>query len=392
MHVLALSTLFPNPANPRFGTFVARSLEALTRQSDWQVTVVNPIGIPPIAFGKYRELKELPPVAQEGPLTVHRPRFTLIPKIGARRNAAAIAKAALPLITTIHHAEPIHVIHAEFFFPDGPAAAIIADELGLPLSIKARGSDIIHWGTHDFAREQILAAADQASGLLAVSGALADDMVAIGIERDKITIHYTGLDRDRFRPLGHPQLRTQLAKRLDFALTDNAPLLVCVGNLIATKGQDIALRALAQLPDARLILVGKGELADNLRALAAELGVDDRVHFTGSVDHDVMPLILSAADAMVLPTQREGLANAWVESIACGTPVVTTDVGGVREIVTSDAAGRIVERTPEAFADAVRAILANPPKPEDVAEAAHAFSWEENGRALAAYLAKLSRA
>ena len=327
MHVLALSTLFPNPANPRFGTFVARSLEALTKHSDWHVTVVNPIGIPPIAFGKYRELADLPPVAQEGPLTVHRTRFTLIPKIGARRNALTIARAALPLIRTIHQSEPIHAIHAEFFFPDGPAAAIIAEELGLPLSIKARGSDITHWGSQDFAREQMLEAASRASGLLAVSGALADDMAALGMERGKITIHYTGLDRDRFRPLGHTQLRAQLAKRLGFALPDKAPLLACVGNLIATKGQDIALRALAQIPEARLILVGKGELADDLHTLATELGVGDRVHFAGSVDHDVMPLILSAADAMVLPTEREGLANAWVESIACGTPVVTTDVG-----------------------------------------------------------------
>ena len=97
-HVLALSTLYPNKANPRFGTFVARSLEALARHTDWNVTVVNPIGIPPVAFGKYRELTELAPVAVESGVTVHRPRFTLIPKFGARRNASAIAKAVLPLV------------------------------------------------------------------------------------------------------------------------------------------------------------------------------------------------------------------------------------------------------------------------------------------------------
>ncbi len=65
-----------------------------------------------------------------------------------------------------------------------------------------------------------------------------------------------------------------------------------------------------------------------LRALAVSGGVADRVHFAGSLDHDVMPLILSAADVMVLPTLSEGLANAWVEALACGTPVVTCDVGG----------------------------------------------------------------
>ena len=389
MHVLALSTLYPNAANPRFGTFVARSLEGLAKHTDWDVTLVNPIGVPPIAFGKYRELTDLEPVAVENGVTVHRPRFTLIPKFGARRNAGAIAKAVLPIVEEIHARQPIHAIDAEFFFPDGPAAAIIAEATGIPFSIKARGSDISRWKKLEYACEQILDAAERADGLLAVSGALADEMAQLGMDRDKITVHYTGLDRDRFRPLRHTQLRAQLARQLGFVMPDNVPLLACVGNLMERKGQDIAIKSLAQLTDARLVVVGKGEIEDDLRDLAASLGVGERVHFAGSVDHDVMPLILSAADVMVLPTVSEGLANAWVESIACGTPVVTTDVGGVREIITSDTAGRLVERNPEAFTAAVRDILNNPPSPEDVAATVEHFSWEANAKALGAHLQKL---
>ncbi|WP_335682290.1 hypothetical protein [Porphyrobacter sp. HT-58-2] len=145
-HVLAISTLYPNPVNPRFGTFVARSLEALAKRGDWRVTLINPIGLPPLALGRYRPLADLPEVAGEGGVTIHRPRFTLIPRIGARRNAAAIARVVLPLVRRIHAEAPIDVLDAQFFFPDGPAAAIIAGEMGLPLSIKARGSDITFWG------------------------------------------------------------------------------------------------------------------------------------------------------------------------------------------------------------------------------------------------------
>ena len=388
-HVLALSTLYPNPVNPRFGTFVARSLEALAKRGDWRVTLVNPIGLPPLALGRYRPLADLPAVSEEGGITVHRPRFTLIPRIGARRNAGAIARACLPLVRRIHAATPIDMLDAQFFFPDGPAAAAIAQAMGLPLSIKARGSDISFWGEQDFARKQMLGAAQTATRMLAVSRDLAGQMAAMGMDAERITVHYTGLDRDRFRPFGHTQLRAQLSRELGFEMPDNAPLLACVGALIERKGQGIAITALREIPGARLVLIGKGEDEARLRALAVSEGVADRVHFAGSIDHDLMPLILSASDVMVLPTVSEGLANAWVEALACGTPVVTCDVGGARELISCDTAGRLVARNPVAVAAGINAVLANPPAREAVAALTEAFSWDANAAALAAHYERL---
>jgi glycosyltransferase involved in cell wall biosynthesis len=261
--------------------------------------------------------------------------------------------------------------------------------MGLPLSIKARGSDITYWGRQDFAREQMLEAAAHADGLLAVSGSLAEEMALLGMERGKIRVHYTGLDRDRFRPLEHTQLRAQLSKELGFRLPDNNPVLACVGALIERKGQDIAIAALAQIEGARLILVGKGEDRDHLEQLASDLGLSDRVHLTGSLDHDLLPLVLSASDVMVLPTANEGLANAWVEALACGTPVVTCDVGGASELITNNTAGRLVARTPEAVAAGVRNVLNNPPMREAVAALVERFSWQTNAIELAAHYESL---
>jgi glycosyltransferase involved in cell wall biosynthesis len=382
---LVLSTLYPNPVNPRFGTFVARSIEALAKPGDWRVTVVNPIGLPPLALGRYRALADLPGVAEEGGITVHRPHFSLIPRFGARLNAAAIARAAGSLVRRLHAETPFDIVDAQFFFPDGPAAAIIARELGLPLSIKARGGDITFWGLQAFARTQMVEAARQAAGLLAVSRDLAAQMAAMGMPEDRIALHYTGLDRDRFRPFDHPQLRRQLSDELGFAMPTGVPLLACVGALIPRKGQAVAIKALHMVPDARLVLIGKGEDEAALRALTASEGLTERVFFAGSIDHDLMPLLLSAADVMVLPTNNEGLANAWVEALACGTPVVTCDVGGARELIASETAGRLVERTPEAVAAAVNAILAAPPAREAVAALTEGFSWDANAAALAAH-------
>ncbi|MGY6552510.1 MAG: glycosyltransferase [Erythrobacter sp.] len=236
----------------------------------------------------------------------------------------------------------------------------------------------------------MLAAAGAAAGLLAVSDELARQMAAMGMDAAKITLHTTGLDRDRFRPLAHPQLRRQLAGQLGFALPDRAPVLACVGALIERKGQAIAIAALAQLPDARLILVGTGPDEAALRAQAVQAGLGERVHFTGSLDHDVLPLVLSAADVMVLPTANEGLANAWVEALACGTPIVTCDVGGARELVTCDLAGQLVERTPDAVASGVRAVLAADHPRESVAALTDQFSWDAHAAALAAHFAALA--
>ena len=387
--LLSLSTLYPSAARPRFGVFVSQSMEALAARDDWDVTVVNPVGLPPVIAGEYRALADAAVDEERRGVMVHRPRFTAIPKVGGRLNPGMMVRAVLPLARKLHAQQPFDMIDAQFFYPDGPAAAAIADELGLPLAIKARGADIHYWGARGYARKRMLSAARRASRLLAVSEALAEDMVALGMEREKIAIHYTGLDRDRFRPLQNAGLRRMLGEKLDLPLGEKEPLLATVGALIERKGQDLVLRALAELPDARLLLVGKGPDESKLRALAADLGVADRVHFLGPVDHDLLPLVLSAADAMVLPSASEGLANAWVEALACGTPIVIADVGGARELVRGAAAGLMVARDPAAIAEGVRTILYNPPVPTETAKIVEHFGWASHAEALDAIYSEI---
>ena len=206
----------------------------------------------------------------------------------------------------------------------------------------------------------------------------------------KITVHYTGLDRRLFRPLGRAESRARLAQELGFAVPPDAPLLASVGALIPRKGQQFAIRALARLPSAHLVLVGAGPDRAALEALTGEAGLAQRVHFVGSLDHTLLPVVLSAADAMVLPSASEGLANAWVEALACGCPLVITEAGGARELVTRPEAGRIVARDADAIAAAVRELIDHPPSREAVAACAARFSWEANAAELAAYYDRLA--
>lgn len=387
--VLVLSTLWPNATQPRFGTFVARSIEALNRETHWQPVVINPIGLPPVALGNYAALKQAAEAGHENGLEIHRPVFRLLPKVGGRLNPALIARAVMPLAERLHREQPFDLVDAQFFYPDGPAALRIAQKLGLPLSVKARGADIHYWGARNYGREALTETARNAAGMLAVCGALADDMAALGIPRDRVTVHYTGLDRDRFRPLRHTQLRANLGAEFDIPISAKDELLVSVGALIERKGQELVIKALGDLPEARLLLIGKGPDEACLRALAKSEGVSDRVHFLGSLDHDLLPLALSAADAMVLPSSSEGLANAWIEALACGTPLVITDAGGAREVVTSSKAGVIVARHTDALRKGIRLVLDQHHKPEDVAACVGRFSWQANGEALGAYYDRL---
>lgn len=388
--VLSISTLYPNSHTPRFGTFVARSLEALAARGDWSVTLINPIGVPPIAFGKYRPLAAAAVDGLEHGVSVFRPTFPLIPRLSARVNWATIARSIMPLARRLHAEDPFDLVDAQFFYPDGPAAARIARELGVPHSIKARGSDISYWSQKPYARRQMAAAARDAAGLLAVSEALASDMARLGMDSSKITLNYTGLDRDRFRPLDHAVIRRRLGRELGLLLPDDQPLLATVGALTARKGQGLVIASLPQLPGAQLLLIGKGEDEAKLELQARQLGVADRVHFIGAVDHDLLPIILSAANAMVLPSSSEGLANAWVEALACGTPLVICDAGGARELVTGPNAGLIVEHTVDAVTKGIRQILANLPPAEAVAEMAQRFSWAENAASLARYYDRIT--
>ena len=160
--------------------------------------------------------------------------------------------------------------------------------------------------------------------------------------------------------------------------------------MIAIKGQALAIEALAAIPAARLALAGCGPDEPALRALAARLGLAERVLFLGQIDHAKLVQWLCAADAMVLPSTREGLANVWIEALACGTPLVIPDIGGAREIVRDSSAGRIADRTPQAIAAALSDLLADPPQQADVARNAERFSWEENAAQLAAHFGKIA--
>jgi teichuronic acid biosynthesis glycosyltransferase TuaC len=390
LRVLTLSTLFPDASRPNFGVFVERQTMELARRSGIEATIVAPLGIGPWPLsrkGHYATLSDLPMQETWKGLEVHRPRFTVIPKIGGRWHVDSMTRAITPLVRKLHAEKPFDVIDASFFFPDGPVAARLSKMLGIPFSIKARGADIHYWGTAPATAKQVLDAGRKASGLLAVSAAMKESMIALGMDGEKIRVHYTGVDLDRFQPMDKSIVRQELGiKDID------AKLILCVGALIPRKGQDLLIQSLRKLPGYGLMLAGAGPAKDSLQKLATCLGVDNRVTFLGAVPHTDLPKLFNAADVMALPSASEGLANAWVESLASGTPIVISDVGGARELLNDPAAGRIIERNSGDIAHAIRELLDHPIDRDAVRAAALRFTWATNGDALVEHLREIANA
>ncbi len=381
LRVLTLSSLFPDETRPNFGVFVERQTLGLAAAEDVTVRVVAPVGLPPWPLRRHRHYRapaSLPRAETWKGLHVVRPRFTTWPGTKGRFHVAALIRALAPLLDDMRRDFPFDVIDASFFFPDGPAALAMGRRYDVPVSVKARGADIHFWGTQPATRASVLAAGQGADGLLAVSGAMRDDMVALGMPGDRIRVHHTGVDLERFAPVDRAAAKASIGV--------DGPLIISVGALIPRKGHDIVVEAMQHVPGATLLIAGSGPEHAALEEVARHAGVAARVRLLGSVPHADLPALIAAADVMALASSSEGLANAWVEALACGTPIVITAAGGAGEVVTAASAGRVVARTPAAFAEGINDLLAASLPADEVRAHAARFTWAANTAALRDHL------
>jgi glycosyltransferase involved in cell wall biosynthesis len=192
----------------------------------------------------------------------------------------------------------------------------------------------------------------------------------------------SGVDTELFRP--RPEARGELRARLGIANANPAtPVIGTVGRLEARKGTALLLEAAAQLvkkglSELRVVVVGDGPLRDELSALAARLGITERVHMLGNRS-DVAE-VLVALDVFVLPSHSEGMSNALLEAMATGLPVVATAVGGNPEVVSAETTGVLVPPdNAMALADAVLRLVASPGLRAQLGAAARGQVQERHG-------------
>lgn len=374
MKLLTFSTLFPNTEQPNHGIFVETRLRYLLASGKAESRVVAPVAWFPFKhprFGTYARNARVPAAEVRHGIDVQHPRYLLLPKIGMELAPMMMAQSVKPAIgRIIDEGYDFDAIDAHYFYPDGVAAVMLGKYFNKPVVITARGTDINLIPQYKLARKMILWAASRASGIITVCNALKDEMVQLGVAASAITPLRNGVDLQRF------QRADRAAARAKLGMTGFT--LLSVGLLDQRKGHDVTIKALSMLPEVHLMIAGSGPDRAKLEALAAQLGVADRVSFLGAVPQTELTGYYNAADALVLASSREGWANVLLESMACGTPVVASNVWGTPEVVTAPVAGVLMgERTPRGLADAVNQLRANYPSHAATRRYAEDFSWDD---------------
>jgi teichuronic acid biosynthesis glycosyltransferase TuaC len=349
--------------------FVYQRLAALAQREDLQVC--SPVPWFPLLKKKAKSSG----TEQWQGLTVHRPGFFYIPSFLKNADGRLYAHGLRGWLKNFCRGWRPDLLDAHFIWPDGVGVALLARELGIPYAITLRGK-IYECLKVPAQSRQCAEALRGAAAVISVSSRMADEALALGADKSRLHVISNGVNLDHFRPRDRQACRAQLA------LPREGRLLVTVAHLGQRKGHHEMIRALPGLPeDVKLVIVGgaaQGGTIEGLREIARSCGVDGRLILTGPQPYDRIPLYFSAADASVLASYREGCPNAVLESLACGTPVIATDVGAVPDILPVPSAGRIVPAEQvEPLRAAVAEVLAESWKADAVLKNSGVRSWEQ---------------
>ena len=373
MKLLTFSTLFPNQQQPNHGIFVETRLRKLVASGEVTSRVVAPVPWFPSTdprFGKYALYAAVPAHEQRNGLEVIHPRYLTLPKIGMTVAPMLLAQGAKGAIgSLIDSGYDFDAIDAHYFYPDGVAAALLGRYFNKPVVITARGSDVNVFPAYRTARRMIQWSAGRAAGIITVSQSLKDRLIGLGVVPATITPLRNGVDLERFNPLDRDEVRARLGL--------SGYTLISVGHLIELKGHHLIIQALAKLPDVVLLIAGNGPDRAKLEALAQRLGVAERVRFLGALPQPELQQYFNAADLMVLASSREGWANVLLESMACGTPVVASAVGGSPEVVAAPEAGLLMSHySSDGVVEAVQRLRDRNPDRAAVRRYAEGFGWD----------------
>lgn len=381
--ILSISCAYPNPLLPGFGLFVQRRLQHLAQLTDTRV--VSPLAIfqyggapgTRVRMGR----KRCPASRQDGNVVVLHPRW-FYPPLSGSLTAFWLSAQLLRPLRRLRKSFSFEVIDTHFGHPDGIAGALLSRALNVPFTMTLRGNEPNHMRS-PLARQLMGWAARRAARVFTVSERLRLFAIRLGADEKKVKTVPNGVDTGVFYPRGRELSRTKHGFDL------RAPLIVSAGALIERKGHHRIVQALKRIrsggTSVQLAIVGgpgpEGHYEREIRRVVSSLDLDAAVRFVGAVSPDTMAEFMSAADVFCLASTREGWPNVVHEALACGTPVVATDVGAVPDMLPDDRYGVVVPALDgPALEKALSAALQKEWDRAAIAAWGQARSWREVAR------------
>lgn len=339
------STLFPHGGQPQAGLFIRERMFRVGKKIP--LVVVAPVPWFPlqglIRLWRPHFRPSAPFYEVKDGFEVYRPRFFSPPAVGKSLDGLFMALGALPVLWRLQRAFRFNILDAHFAYPEGYAATLLGRWLKTPVTITLRGTEV-PLARSRLRRRLMVKAVNRAARVFAVADSLRRHLAHLGADENKITVVGNGVDTEKFQPLEKLAVR----RRLD--IPADSPVLITVGGLVERKGFHRVIECLPSLrkkfPDLRYLIVGgacaEGDWSERLRQQVRELGLEEAVYFLGALPSEELKVPLSAADLFVLASGNEGWANVILEAMACGLPVVATEVGGNSEVICAPELGIIV--------------------------------------------------
>ncbi|MGH7279356.1 MAG: glycosyltransferase family 4 protein [Candidatus Rokuibacteriota bacterium] len=341
MRVLVLSSTFPSAMQPNLGVFVRERMRRVAERCE--VVVVAPVPWFPFN-GMIRGARwdAVPAVERQYGLAVYHPRFLSIPRYLKWLDGFLYACSLVPFLRRLRKEFPFDLIDAHFAYPDGLAARVLGKIFRRPVMITVRGS-IVRLSRSWPHRLQMQWALGGAAGVVTVSQSLKQLAMRLGLAEWRIRVISNGVDSRVFQP------RDRALARRACGLAGDRRVVLTVGGIYEDKGQHLVLEALPQIlarhPAFLYVMIGemrRDRYRARLDALIERHGLQRHVLFAGGRPHQELAHWYAASDLFCLATRSEGWANVLLEALACGVPVVSTDVGGNPEIVGDERLGLLV--------------------------------------------------
>lgn len=393
--IVVFSSLFPSPAQPNAGLFVRERMFRVGAHVPLCVVAPTPWFPFQSLLRRWRpHFRPTPPAMHEQQgFHVWYPRFLSFPGLFKSLDGVFMALCAYPRLRQLRREGRLDLIDAHFAYPDGYAATLLGHWLGVPVTITMRGTEERHARTPGL-QDRVRKALMGCQQVFSVSAALRQIALDMGVPASKVEVVGNGVDAHKFRPLDRQTSRDALG------IPSGVPVLVSVGGLVERKGFhrviDVLPELVQQHPDLQFLIVGgpsaEGNNRAELEAQVARLGLGGHVRFLGTRKPEDLSAVLSAADVFVLATRNEGWANVFLEAMACGLPVVTTDVGGNREVVCRPELGAVVPfGDAAALREALRHALAQAWDRQSIRQYAIDNAWDERVSRLLKAFSRLTQ-